>query len=139
MAQKAATARNEQGTFLSTAFSSFSVDDLNTAKQFYGDKLGLEVKQQKEGLSINFIGGLEVFIYPKEDHSAASFTVLNFPVDDIDEAADELSRRGIKFEFFEGEIQTDLKGIFRGKETNKGPDIAWFKDPAGNYLSILEN
>lgn len=139
MAQKAVTARDEQGTLLSTAFSSFSVDNLDQAKQFYGDTLGLDVKQQEEGLSINFDGGLQVFIYPKDDHTAASFTVLNFPVDDIEKASDELSRRGVKFEFFQGEIQTDLKGIFRGKESNKGPDIAWFKDPAGNYLSILEN
>ena len=80
-----------------------------------------------------------VFLYPKEDHEPATFTVLNFAVDDIDEAVDELTKRGIAFESYEGEMQTDEKGIFRGADNGVGPNIAWFKDPAGNFLLIIES
>ena len=116
------------------AFSSFSADDLDKAKAFYGQKLGLEVSQTQEGLELRLAGGGQVFIYPKPNHEPASFTVLNFIVDDIDQAVDQLSSSGIRFEQYEGEIKTDEKGIHR----NAGPKIAWFKDPAGNILSVLE-
>lgn len=120
------------------AFSSFSADDLNKAKEFYGQTLGLEVSETKEGLELHISGGGSVFIYPKPNHTPASFTVLNFPVDDIEKAVDELGARGVKFESYEGELKTDEKGIFRGAGRGEGPNIAWFKDPAGNILSVLE-
>lgn len=98
----------------SKAFSSFSVDDLAKAKAFYGDTLGLEVTEEMNmGLKIHISGGMEVFIYPKKDHQPAAFTILNFPVDDIDRAVDELNVRGVVFEQYEGELQTDEKGIAR--------------------------
>lgn len=118
------------------AFSGFSTDDINKAKEFYGDTLGVEVEVQPEGLGLHLAGGGEVFIYPKENHEPATFTVLNFPVDDIDTAVDELTAKGIEFEQYDGEIETDEKGIARGNES--GPAIAWFKDPAGNILSVLK-
>ena len=115
-------------------FSSFSVDDLQKAKEFYGETLGLEVKSEAEGLELHFPGN-HIFIYPKENHVPATFTILNFPVSNIESAVDELSRRGVRFEKYEeGELKTDQKGIFRGD----GPTIAWFKDPAGNFLSVIE-
>jgi catechol 2,3-dioxygenase-like lactoylglutathione lyase family enzyme len=117
------------------AFSSFSVNDLKPAKEFYGNTLGLEVKELPEGLEIRLADGLNVFLYPKPNHTPASFTVLNFPVDDIDEAVDELNSLGIRLEKYnQPEIRTDEKGIMRGP----GPEIAWFKDPAGNVLSVVE-
>ncbi|MCA1573376.1 MAG: VOC family protein [Acidobacteria bacterium] len=122
----------------SKAFSSFSVDDLKTAKEFYGQKLGLEVSETNEGLGLQVTGGGEIFIYPKANHTPATFTVLNFPVDDIEQAVDELGRCGVQFESYEGEMKTDKKGIFRGAARGEGPNIAWFKDPAGNILSVLE-
>jgi predicted enzyme related to lactoylglutathione lyase len=115
------------------AFSSFSVNDLQKAKAFYGQTLGLKVKESEMGLEIR-PGETDVFIYPKPNHTAASFTVLNFVVDDIEKAVDELKKNGVKFEQYEGEIKTDKKGIHR----DRGPSIAWFKDPAGNILSVLE-
>lgn len=139
MAQKAITAKNEHEISLSRAFSSFSVDNLNKAKQFYADTLGLSVDEQKEGLNLIFDGGQSVFIYAKDDHEAGTFTVLNFPVEDIEKAVSDLKDRGVKFEAFDGEIKTDENSIFRGSESGNGPDIAWFKDPAGNFLSIIEN
>jgi catechol 2,3-dioxygenase-like lactoylglutathione lyase family enzyme len=117
------------------AFPSFSVDDLKKAKRFYGDTLGLEVAEKTEGLEIHADGGTEVFIYPKDNHKPATYTILNFPVDDIETANDELRKLGVQFEHYEGELKTDKKGIHR---ENGGPNIAWFKDPAGNILSILE-
>lgn len=138
MAQKAVKAKNEQGISLSTAFSSFSIDDAKKAKQFYSDTLGISVEEQDEGLQLTFDDGPAVFLYQKEDHEAATFTVLNFPVDDIEAAVTELKDRGVKFEVFEGEMKTDENDIFRGSESGNGPDIAWFKDPAGNFLSIIE-
>jgi predicted enzyme related to lactoylglutathione lyase len=118
------------------AFSSFSVNDLEKAQAFYGQTLGLAVSERPEGLQLNLAGGGMVFIYPKPGHSPATFTVLNFPVNDIETAVDELTKRGVQFESYEGELQTDEKGIHRGE---KGPIIAWFKDPAGNTLSVLQN
>ena len=118
------------------AFSSFSVDDLQKAKDFYSKKLGLEIAELKEGLELHLAGGVKVFVYPKpENHTPATFTILNFVVDDVEAAVDELTNIGIRFEHFEGEMKTDEKGIFRGT----GPTIAWFKDPAGNFLSVLEH
>ncbi len=114
------------------------MDDLKTAKEFYGRKLGLEVSETNEGLGLQVTGGGEIFIYPKANHTPATFTVLNFPVDDIDQAVDELGGRGVQFESYEGEMKTDKKGIFRGAARGEGPNIAWFKDPAGNILSVLE-
>jgi len=116
------------------AFSSFSVDNINKAKQFYGEKLGLKVSEKPEGLELNIAGGGSVFIYPKPNHTPASFTVLNFPVDNIEKAVDKLTDMGVKFEHYEGQLKTDEKGIFRGN----GPTIAWFKDSAGNILSVVE-
>src|SRR5688572_24856605 len=115
------------------AFSGFSVDDVQRAKSFYGDTLGLRVSEQAEQglLFLHITGDRDTLIYPKEDHTPASFTVLNFPVDDIEEAVDELTERGVGFERYPGtEMETDERGIFRGG----GPLIAWFKDPAGNVL-----
>lgn len=120
------------------AFSSFSANDLNQAKTFYGERLGLEVSEDKEGLALRLAGGGQVFIYPKPDHEPATFTVLNFPVDNIDRAVDELTKLGVQFESYDGELKTDDKGIFRGGERGEGPNIAWFKDPSGNVLSVLE-
>ena len=118
------------------AFSSFSVDDLEKAKEFYGQTLGLEVSEAEEGFGLRIAGGGVVFIYPKPNHTPATFTILNFPVDDIELAVDELTKLGISFEHYDQEeIKTDAKGIHR----NAGPKIAWFKDPAGNTLSVLEN
>jgi len=117
----------------SAAFSTFSVDDVPRAKQFYVDSLGLSVSEEMGGLRLHLPDGVEVFVYPKPDHKPANFTVLNFIVDDIDVAVEELTNSGVKFEHYEGALQTDDKGIFRGN----GPTIAWFKDPAGNILSVL--
>ena len=122
------------------AFSSFSVNDVAKAKEFYGKTLGVEVSSGEMGaLQLKMNDGASVFVYPKENHEPATFTVLNFNVDNIDEAVDELTRRGITFESYEGEMKTDEKGIARGKERGHGPNIAWFKDPAGNFLSVIEN
>jgi catechol 2,3-dioxygenase-like lactoylglutathione lyase family enzyme len=122
-------------TFKDTkAFSSFSVDDLEKAKQFYGRTLGLGVSESNEGLTLHLSGGNEVFVYPKSDHTPATFTILNFLVDNIDQSVDHLTEQGVHFEIYnEGELKTDRKGICRGK-----PEIAWFKDPAGNFLSVLK-
>jgi catechol 2,3-dioxygenase-like lactoylglutathione lyase family enzyme len=115
------------------AFSSFSVDDLQKAKKFYSETLGLEVSEEM-GLQLHLAGGTKVFVYPKPNHTPASFTILNFPVDNIEEAVDKLTKLGVRFEKYEGDLKTDEKGIFRGH----GPTIAWFKDPAGNVLSVLQ-
>jgi catechol 2,3-dioxygenase-like lactoylglutathione lyase family enzyme len=116
------------------AFSGFSVDDLDRAKQFYGETLGLSVSENPAGLELQLGGGGRVFVYPKENHEPATFTILNFPVDDIVRAVDELTAAGVRFERYEG-FPSDEKGISRG---GGGPSIAWFKDPAGNILSVLE-
>lgn len=113
------------------AFSGFSVDDIPKAKQFYGETLGLRVSEEYGMLTLHIAGDRDTLIYPKEDHTPATFTILNFPVDDIDSAVDELAARGIRFETGDG---VDEKGIFRAR----GPAIAWFKDPAGNILSVLQ-
>jgi predicted enzyme related to lactoylglutathione lyase len=115
------------------AFSGFAVDDLQTAKEFYGDTLGLDLAEEGDLLSLRLAGGAAVLVYPKPDHSPAAFTILNFRVDDIDAAVDELVRRGVRFERYPG-LDADERGIFRGG----GPYIAWFTDPAGNILSVLQ-
>ncbi|MEK6252551.1 MAG: VOC family protein [Actinomycetota bacterium] len=115
------------------AFSGFSADDLPRAKDFYSETLGLEVSEENGLLTLHIAGDRATLIYPKEDHTPASFTILNFPVDDIEKAVDELAERGVEFERYDGSDQ-DEKGIFRGG----GPYIAWFKDPAGNILSVLQ-
>jgi len=118
------------------AFSSFSVNDLKKAKEFYGQTLGLNLTEFPEGLDIRLANGLDVFLYAKPNHTPATFTVLNFPVDDIDDAVDEIRSLGIKLEKYDqAEIRTDDKGIMRGP----GPQIAWFKDPAGNVLSVVQD
>lgn len=115
-------------------FCSFSVDDLKKAKEFYGGTLGLDVSETKEGLELSLEGN-SVFIYPKPNHTPASFTVLNFSVDDIEEAVAELDRLGLPREHYDlPDLKTDNQGIMRGP----GPQIAWFKDPAGNILSVIE-
>lgn len=121
----------------SPAFSSFSTNDIDKAIVFYGEVLGLNVKKTEMGIvEIAFSNDSTVMVYPKNDHQAASFTVLNFPVSDVDATVDELREKGVTFEQYDSEaIQTDEKGISRGTE---GPAIAWFKDPAGNILSIIE-
>ena len=118
------------------AFSSFSVNDLQKAKEFYGKTLGLEVKDNPMGIiELQIAGSNNVMVYPKPNHEPATYTVLNFPVDDIDKAVDELIAKGIVFEQYEGELKTDEKGISRNPH---GPKIAWFKDPAGNILAVLK-
>lgn len=120
----------------SKTFSSFSVNDLQKAKAFYGDTLGLEVEENEMGILTLHPGGNNIIIYPKPNHTPASFTVLNFQVDDVEKTVDELTAKGVKFEHYDYEqLKTDEKGISRD---NGGPTIAWFTDPAGNILSVLE-
>jgi predicted enzyme related to lactoylglutathione lyase len=119
------------------AFGSFSVDDLSKARTFYQKTLGLEVTEDAEMkmLRLHLGGGAEILVYSKgKEHTAASFTVLNFPVEDVEATVDELAARGVRFEHYEDGLKTDAKGVFRGG----GPVIAWFKDPAGNVLSVLQ-
>jgi len=120
----------------SKAFSGFSVNDIQKAKKFYSEILGLEVKDNPMGLiELHIEGSNRIIIYPKPNHEPATFTILNFPVGNIDETVDELISKGIKFEQYEGELKTDARGISRNPQ---GPKIAWFKDPAGNILSVIE-
>ncbi len=119
------------------AFNGFSVDDLDRAAEFYGETLGVRVSVAPPHglLTLHFAGGGETLIYPKDDHTPATFTILNFPVDDIEATIDELVERGVSFERYEGSaMETDERGVFRGG----GPLIAWFKDPAGNVLSLIQ-
>jgi catechol 2,3-dioxygenase-like lactoylglutathione lyase family enzyme len=118
------------------AFSGFSVDDIPKAKEFYSKTLGLEVTESNGMLNLHIAGGNPVLIYPKPNHIPATYTMLNFPVTNIDEAVDELTARGVRFEHYDGQMGTDGKGIARGN--GNGPNIAWFKDPAGNIRSVLE-
>lgn len=128
----------------SKAFSSFSVDDSKKAREFYDKKLGVRTTSVKGmedyGLfEIHIPGGNSVMVYPKENHQPATFTILNFPVDDIDQAVDELTEKGVDFEHYDDEmIKTDEKGIARSDSPDKGPSVAWFKDPAGNILAVME-
>src|SRR3954464_3315603 len=110
------------------AFSGFSADDIPKAKEFYEGVLGLKVSEENGMLTLHIAGDRDTLVYPKPDHTPATFTILNFPVDDIDSAVDELTKRGVRFESYDG---LDDKGISR----HRGPAIAWFRDPAGNILS----
>jgi catechol 2,3-dioxygenase-like lactoylglutathione lyase family enzyme len=119
----------------SKAFSGFSVSDIQKAKEFYSKVLGLEVTEEHGMLTLHIAGGTKILVYPKPNHVPATFTILNFPVKDIEKAVKELNHRDVRFESYKtDQIQTDEKGIHRGG----GPLIAWFKDPAGNILSVLE-
>src|SRR5215468_6107103 len=113
------------------AFSGFSVDDIAAEKRFYGETLGLRVSENNGLLTLHIAGDRDILVYPKPNHAPATYTVLNFPVDDIDAAVDELVGRGLKMERYQG-MNQDEKGILRGP----GPQIAWFTDPAGNILSV---
>ena len=128
----------QKDTLFTGGFSTFSVNDLDAAKRFYGETLGLDVTQTAEGLSLGIPNGDKLFLYPKEDHEPAVFTVFNLFVDDIDLAVDELTDRGIDFLQYDKPIKTDEKGIFWGGKEGKGPNIAWFNDPSENILSIIE-
>ncbi|HVV67102.1 MAG TPA: VOC family protein [Candidatus Saccharimonadales bacterium] len=121
------------------AFSGFAVKDLDAAEKFYKETLGLDAENGPMGLQIKIGGGNPIFVYAKPDHTPATFTIMNFPVDDIDEAVNELKKKGVVFEKYEGDIQTDENDIARGRAAGRGPDIAWFKDPSGNILSVLQD
>jgi catechol 2,3-dioxygenase-like lactoylglutathione lyase family enzyme len=115
------------------AFSGFAVDDLQRARDFYTGALGIETSEEHGLLTLRLAGGRDTLIYPRPDHTPASYTILNFPVDDIDAAVDELTARGVQLERYDG-FEQDERGIFR----EGGPFIGWFKDPAGNVLSVLQ-
>jgi predicted enzyme related to lactoylglutathione lyase len=115
------------------AFGSFAVDDLAAARKFYGQTLGLTVSDEEGPLMLYLAAGHRILVYPKPDHTPASFTILNFPVDDIDQAVDELTARGVPIQHYE-DFHTDDRGISRGQ----GHSIAWFSDPAGNVLSVIQ-
>ena len=118
----------------SDAFHGFSVDDIDAARAFYADVLGVKVGEMNGMLQLHLGGGTPTLVYPKSDHTPARFTILNFPVDDVEATVDELTAKGVGFERYEGTpIETDEKGVFRGG----GPLIAWFTDPAGNVLSVI--
>jgi catechol 2,3-dioxygenase-like lactoylglutathione lyase family enzyme len=122
----------------SHAFSGFSTSDIARARQFYSETLGLEVTEENGMLTLHPAGGARILIYPKDNHEPASFTVLNFPVADIDRAVGELTAAGVEFERYEG-IDQDERGIVRPPAGGGGPHIAWFKDPAGNILSVVQD
>jgi len=138
MTAKAAATRSRNTSSMfkdAKAFSSFSVNDVQKTKEFYGQTLGLKISETAEGLELNPAGGNTVFIYPKPNHTPASFTVLNFRVDDIEKAVEELTTLGVRLEKYDQpDLKTDEKGIMRGP----GMQIAWFKDPAGNILSVIQ-
>ena len=115
------------------AFSGFAVDDMERARKFYGETLGLRTSEQNGLMTLHLAGDRDTLVYPKPGHVPAGYTILNFPVDDIDATVDGLAARGVHFERYDG-FDQDEKGIFRGG----GPYIAWFTDPAGNVLSVLE-
>ena len=117
----------------SKAFSGFAVDDLDKARQFYGDTLGIKTSEEHGLLTLHLSGDRPTLVYPKPDHTSATYTILNFPVADIDRAVDDLAERGVRFVRYDG-LDQDAKGVFRGA----GPYIAWFTDPAGNILSVLQ-
>jgi catechol 2,3-dioxygenase-like lactoylglutathione lyase family enzyme len=114
------------------AFSSFSVDDVPRAKEFYGETLGLRVSEEYGMLWLHIAGDRDILVYPKTDHTPATYTILNFPADDIEKAVDELAERGVRFERYD-DSDTDERAIYRG-----GPLIAWSKDPTGNVLSVIQ-
>ena len=116
------------------AFSGFSVNDISAARQFYGETLGLRVSEENGLLRLHIAGDRDILVYPKPNHVPATFTILNFPADDVDAAVDALTERGVKMERYEG-LSQDEKGIHR----DGGPLIAWFTDPAGNILSVIQS
>jgi catechol 2,3-dioxygenase-like lactoylglutathione lyase family enzyme len=117
------------------AFSGFAVPDIAAAKAFYGDTLGIDLTEENGMLTLHLAGGRDTIVYPKPDHVPATYTILNFPVDDVEATVDELAAKGVEFQKYEGEdFATDAKGIMR----QGGPLIAWFTDPAGNILSVLQ-
>ncbi|MGH2752099.1 MAG: VOC family protein [Actinomycetota bacterium] len=118
------------------AFSGFAVNDVPAAKKFYAETLGLKVSEDHGLLTLHIAGGGDILVYPKPDHAPATFTILNFPVDDIDQAVDELASRGVSFQRYDG-FEQDEKGIAR-PSGDDGPPIAWFTDPAGNILSVFQ-
>ena len=118
----------------SKAFSTFAVPDVDAAREFYRDTLGIRVRDEMGGLALELAGSTKVFVYPKDDHEPAVFTILNFPVEDVEAAVDRLTAAGVRFEQYP-ELGTNEKGI---AQPQQGPTIAWFKDPAGNILSVLE-
>jgi catechol 2,3-dioxygenase-like lactoylglutathione lyase family enzyme len=115
------------------AFSGFAVDDLDKAREFYAETLGIEVSEENGLLTLQIADDRPTLVYPRPNHTPAEYTILNFPVDDIDQAVDDLTARGVQFERYEG-FDQDERGIMRGE----GPPIAWFKDPAGNVLSVIK-
>lgn len=115
------------------AFSGFAVDDIPAARTFYGETLGLAVTEDQGMLTLHIAGGTNILVYPKPSHVPATYTILNFPVDDIERTVDDLSERGVQFARYDG-MDQDERGINRGG----GPPIAWFTDPAGNVLSVIE-
>jgi catechol 2,3-dioxygenase-like lactoylglutathione lyase family enzyme len=126
---------------ITSSFSGFSVDDIDAAEQFYSDTIGLKTTKDAMGLGLTMPDGAKIFIYPKENHQPATYTVLNFVVPNIDEAYDALTEKGVKFERYEG-MHQDEKGIARqteGAPEAEGPTIAWFTDPAGNILGLIED
>ena len=119
----------------SNTFGGFSVNDVPAAMKFYGDTLGLKGSEDHGIMTIDLSNGGSVIAYPKAKHEPATFTILNFPVPDVDAAVDALTKRGVTFERYDtDDIKTDAKGVMRGN----GPTIAWFKDPAGNILSVID-
>lgn len=123
---------------ITAVFSSYSSNDIVACREFYGEALGLELREEMDGIGFG-ANGQRVFIYPKSDHQPAKFTVLNFVVDSIDDAVDELVEKGVTFERYpDFPAKQDERGIVRGKDTGMGPDIAWFKDPSGNILALVE-
>jgi catechol 2,3-dioxygenase-like lactoylglutathione lyase family enzyme len=142
MAKESAAREPVPGTFPehSKAYSGFAVKDLGEARRFYGDTLGLKISilDEENGLmQLELAGDRPTLVYQQPASTAASYTILNFRVDDIDEAVDELARRGVQFERYE-DFETDDKGVVRGLAAGRGPDIAWFKDPSGNVLAVLQ-
>ena len=122
----------------SKAFSGFAVKDLDAARTFYADTLGLDVTEENGMLTLHLAGDRPVLVYPKPDHTPASFTILNLAVEDIDAAVDDLNAKGVVTKIYDDDdLHTDEKGIARGRAANRGPDIAWFRDPAGNVMSVL--
>ena len=120
------------------AFSGYSANDIAAAREFYGTLLGLSLEENMGGISFQ-VGGQQIFIYPKDDHQPATFTVLNFVVGDINPVIDTLVEKGVVFEHYDSlPGQQDERGVLRGKDVGMGPNIAWFKDPAGNILALVE-
>ena len=124
---------------VTAAFGGVSVDDLPAAKEFYSTILGLELEDETMGLHFKLPNGGNLFIYEKENHQPASYTFLNFVVTDIDASVDELVKQGVVFEHYDEPMKTDEKGIMRGLSAQKGPDIAWFTDPAKNIIAVIQD